>query len=369
MAQQSVTYGNPFAQDTGRGPSASIWGSCPILALKENFGGDLSGVGSYFEDDFQYTPAVVTLNGQGTYGQGWSTFFDTSGIAGSLADTTNLPLEGGVLGLKHGTTAKQMIMHAQGGGFGFVDASSTSGKFRGKMWFECSLAISSLATTNNKVFVGLAGCDAGASTPTAANGNLLAAAGVDGMMYTNSFFGFFKPTASPLVNNANCQLNGGTAATGKTITGTLLNDFAVCYASLGGASIQFPGTSSNLLNLMANTGVTGSLVAPTFTTGNFTNTTTMKVKLGWIFDPTPGCIQLNSASAINTTQTVGTTYRAIITFYVNGQRSGAFLIPTDVQATVFPSVWMGPAIAIGYGAGAAGVLYVDWIRCAQLGTY
>jgi hypothetical protein len=357
MSVKSAQYMGPLSQDNGRGPSMSIWGDFNADdALQKT-----SGLGSpmlvEFWEDFCGGQNVNTTNAVGSYvgDHGWGTWIDTGNLLGATADTTNLPLEGGVLASLPNSTSQTILSPVGGAGFGFLDASSTSGNFRGKMWFECSLAISSIAANSSGLFIGLCGKT---SDVTGAAARLLSATAANGLIHTNDFFGFYKPVASGMTNNASPS---------KVLTGSLVSDFLVAYCVNGGTT-QFPGSASNLWKLLSNTGSV-PLVAATFTAGNFTTVATMKVKLGWVFDPTPSVPQLNATAAITSNQTVGTLYKGLITFYVNGQRSSAFLVPADVQASTFPSGWMSPVIGHVWGSSGAGTAYFDWIRVGQLGTY
>lgn len=370
-------YKQLVTQDTSRGPSGSIWADWDAQTAHDEAGGDMQQASYEFFDDFDYGVAALqnTVSAQGTaattgsgsYGRWGYWMQSSSGLIGQAADYTNLPFEGGWLGLVSGASGSVISLQALGGhGFGFVSASSSSGNFRGKMWFECSVALSSLVSTGNGLFIGLAGADGGSgNTAISANGKLISSTTASGLVNTNSFFGFYKPSASPLVNAANPS---------KTLTGSLFNDFLVAY-NVAAGTIQFPGSASNLWTLLTNTGFNptagaGTVLSPiTFTAGAITTPASMKVKLGWVFDPTHTCSPLAATAAITSNQTVGTTYAGLLTFYVNGQRSGSFLINTDIQSSTFPSVWMNPVIAFQAGAGTAGIAYIDWVRCAQLGSY
>lgn len=356
MAMRTANYSG-LGQDVSRGPSESIWGQFPLEDMIQDPSSGLGANGYMFQDDFLGGGFGLTTNAEGNYAgdRGWGTNICSSGVIGGAADTTNLPLEGGILGTLPASTLEIVLAATGGGGFGFLDASSTTGKFRGKMGFECSLAVSSIAANSGGIFVGLV---SNVSRVTGGAARLTAAAAANGLVNTNDFFGFYKPSVSGFTNNANPN---------KVLTGSLVNDFLVAY-NVNAGTIQFPGSASNLWTLGTNTGTTG-LVAATFTAGNFTTVSTMKVKLGWVFDPTPACPSLTATAAITSNQTVGSIYKPIIKFYVNGQLSSSFLVPADVQASSFPSNWMVPVIAHRWGSSGAGSAYFDWIRVAQLGTY
>lgn len=310
-------------------------------------GGGIGTFGYLFQDDFMGAPNTFTTNAAGQWSQ-WGTWIDTSCTLGQQADTTNLPLEGGVIGMKGtGTSNKTVLLAGDGAsGFGFLDASSSTGKFRGKMWFEASVMFSNVSAATNAFFIGL--CDT-TTAPTSAGSVILNSTIANGLATTDGLFGFYKP---------------GTNAAGAT--GTLAADLAVAY-NVAAGTVQFPGSASNLRNLCTNYGG-GAIVPVTFTAGNITTPSTMRVKIGWVFDPTPANVPVFATAAVTANQTAGTLYRPTIKFFVNGNLAGAFLINTDIQASTFPSKWMVPVIAHAWGGSGAGVAYVDWIRIAQLGT-
>ncbi len=348
MAVKTNQYASMTTQDPGRGPSMSIWKDCPIEDLMQDAGGGFKP-GYFFQDDFtdsinfnSTTGPTRTILGRWT-AQGNASAATATAI-GPSADTTNLPLEGGVLGLKAANANKELVLGATNGGFGFLDASTTAGNFRGKMWFEASVAFSSVASAQQAFFIGLCGLT---TDPTVTANKVFSTSQI--LDTTNSIFGFYKP---------------GTDADG--FTGSIATDFAVAY-NVNAGTVQYPGAVGTLKKLSTNYGP-GALTAATFTAGNFTTVSTMKIKLGWVFDPTPSALQKAATAAVTTNQTVGTTYKATLRFFVNGQEAGAFLVPADIQATTFPSKWMVPLFAQA-AVSASAVAFVDWIRVAQLGTY
>lgn len=374
MGAKNSQYASPLVQDTSRGPSNSIWASCPIDDLKINGGGGLGTNGYIFEEEFMGGPGVNTTNATGVYtgDKSWGTWIDTGNKIGQTADTTNLPLEGGVLASLPNSTVQSILAAVGGGGFGFVNASSSTGVFRGKMWFEASIAISSIAANSSGLFLGLV--DNTSSVAGAAN-RLLATTAANGLIGTNGFFGFYKPPVSGFTESATYSsgANVGTASTNSgALTGTLVNDFMLAYC-VGGGTIQFPGSASNFYTMLTNGGVNSGgvaqgLSAATFTNGAITTPSTMRVKLGWIFDPSPGLAGDSSPAAVTGQQVVGTLYKPTIQFFVNGQAFASFLVPTDIQNSKFPSTWMSPVFGHIWGSSGAGTAYVDFIRVAQIGV-
>lgn len=341
-------YKQFLTQDNSRGPSQSIWGDFDAQTAIEQAGGNFEAPIVHFWDDF-----TDSLNFNNTTGPTrtilgrWTAQGNASGATataiGPSADTTNLPLEGGVLGLKAANANKELVLGATNAGFRFVDASSSSGNLQGKMWFECSLFLSAVASAQQAIFVGLCGLT---TDPTVTANKLFSTSQI--LDTTNAIFGFYKP---------------GTDADG--FTGSIALDYAVAY-NVPSGTVQYPGAVGNLKKLSTNFGP-GALTAATFTAGAITTPSAMRLKLGWIFDPTAAVPSLNPTSAVTTNQTVGTPAKATITFYVNGQRASAFLVPADIQASTFPSKFMCPMIAQASVAAGA-IAYVDWIRVAQIGT-
>src|SRR5262252_4207721 len=122
MAVGSIVYSPTLSSDTNRGYSKSIWGSCPLEAIKE--GG--TQVGVLFEDDFLAFPTGLATNGERAAGQ-WNVFIGNNAGCklGTSADTTNLPLEGGILGLTCGSNNNLSIsLQASQSSFRFVTNAS-----------------------------------------------------------------------------------------------------------------------------------------------------------------------------------------------------------------------------------------------------
>jgi hypothetical protein len=335
---QSITYaGGLQVQDTNRGPSQSIWDTPEILEFIQN-----PAKGYHFWDDFTGFPDFALFNGERQIGQ-WDCWVGNNAGAtiGTGADTTNLPLEGGVIGITGGTTAIDVTMAGGVPGFRLI-SPATGFAFGTKLWFETRIAVSTLTTANLDLFVGL--MDAGwsgthitsaASEVFSSTNTLKTAAGMGGCL------GFWKrATSNP-------------------------TDIAVAY-NVNNGTVQLPGTTSTLQKLLTNsllTGYTSGLTAMTSTSGVAAANTF--VKLGFIFDPTNTAPRAAATSAVTTNQTAGTVYNQRIQFFVNGVPLPWFLTTSDIQASTFSSSWMVPVIGYRSGGTGTGIAYCDWVRCAQ----
>lgn len=348
MAVKTNQYSQPLSQDTSRGPSQSIWNDCPSEDFVEaqGAGGGIGTAGMSFFEDFRGFPDFALYNGERQLGQ-WDAWVgnNSGAIIGTAADTTNLPLQGGVIGLIGGTTAIDITMTAGTPSYRLI-SPATGYPLGGKLWFEASVAVSSVTSAYLDLFVGL--MDAGFS------GTHITSAASLCFSATNTI-----KTASG---------NGGCLGFWKRAT-TNPTDVAVVY-NINNGTAQLPGSSTTLQKILTNSGVTGltSGLIPLTTTNNIAVAQSF-VKLGYVFDPTPSCPQMFATSAVTANQTAGSLYAARVRFFLNGQLLPWFLNTADVQAATFPSSFMVPTIGYRSGGTGDGIGYCDWVRVAQLATF
>lgn len=345
MAVKTAQYASQISQDTSRGPSMGVWADCPIEDFKQNMGGGIGTIGYFFEEEFTTFPNFLKTNAETPAGQ-WSAWLGNNAavLIGNGADTTNLPLEGGVCGFTAGAN-NNLSITMTGGVPAFRFISPASGNpLGGKMWFEASVAVGSLASGAFDFFVGLMDPgDLGTRITSAADLAFSAANTIK--------------TASG---------NGGCLGFWKRAT-TNITDFGVVY-NINNGTAQLPGSSSDLQKLSLNSGYGKALSVLAST--NFIAGANQFIKLGFLFDPAV-VINKKAPAAITSNQTSGNLYKPMLQFFVNGQAMSAFLIPSDIQSATFPVTWMCPTIAFRSGGTgiAAGIAYCDWIRVAQLGTF
>lgn len=315
MGVNKVDYEANLVASTKRGPSSVIWGDCPVLDLVED-----PGLGMYFFDDFLMTGSANMSSAYANSIGQWASY----GYAG--AQTNDGQKEGGVLKMSSDGDNEGLTLLSTTGAFRFLTTSTLA--LNQKMWFECRIAKSSIATAHLSVFVGL-------MAPTLASG-LPAAAQPwtttdDTLMTAGDTFGF--------------NLAGTTSTRGGP------TEVGVSF-ELASGTINYP---TNLTALMAATGQT-VLAADAY------------VKLGWIFDPNAYPAIISSATA---RQTAGQTAKKLIRFFVNGVEAPAFLSSADVAnataAQAFPTAFMCPCISVmNMASQSSDYLAVDWIRVAQL---
>lgn len=315
MTVKSANYAANLAADTDRGPSNPIWYDCPIPDFNED-----PSKGMHFFDDFlMLGNANMSSAYANSIGQ-WSAY----GYAG--AQVNDGLLEGGVARLSSDGDNEGLALLGSAGAFRFITTSTLA--LNQKMWFECRVAKSSIATAHLEFFVGL-------MKPTLASGIPATAQPItttdDTLMTAGDLFGFHSVGAT--------ATRGGPTEVGVAF-------------ELASGTINYP---TNLTTLMASTGQT-VLAANAF------------VKLGWVFDPAALTAQVSSATA---RQTAGTLRRKLIRFFVNGVEAPAFLAPEDVQnataTQAFPTAFMTPVIAMMNQASfSSDYLAVDWIRIAQM---
>jgi hypothetical protein len=339
MGVRSITYGGGLSADTNRGPSEAIWGSCPVEELIQD-----PRLGQYFFDDFAGTfPGFLTVNTEDVAGQ-WTGFTSNNAACkvGTSADTTNLPLEGGVLGLTAGSNNNLTItLAANQSSFRLV--SPASGFPTGqKLWFETSIAVSAVASGNFDLFVGLMDTGDGGTRITSAADLVFSAANtIKTAASMGGCIGFWKrATSNPADVAIVHNVNNGTA--------------------------QVLGASGNIQKLSTNYGP-GAMAALSVTNGApkaiGDSSGACFLKLGFVFDP---MAYPKAVATALTGQTAGQVVKPLVTFYVNGKPIPVFYDFNVVQASTFPSTWMAPVIGFRSGGSGAGVAYVDFVRCAQV---
>jgi len=128
--------------DTGRGPSSTIWGSCPHELL--------SGVGggTVFFDDFLSIGESTAADG--TFRNGWTI---SEAGTGTPAISTSLTHTGGVLSVVTGTTADDEVSmsYGDGGNFAITDGDNADAK----LWFEARIATPDVVNGDGSLFIGL----------------------------------------------------------------------------------------------------------------------------------------------------------------------------------------------------------------------
>jgi hypothetical protein len=314
MAVNSVQNANNLSANTARGPSEVIWNSCPWATMRS----DMSQ-GMAFEDDFLVVGnADMTSAYKNSIGQ-WSVY----GEAG--ATLNDGAKEGGVIKITSNAADEGVTLLSSAGSFRFVTTSTLASNQ--KMWFECRVAKSTVATAHEACFVGLMDPHLSSSLP-AANQPLTTTD--DTVATTLDSFGFNFPGTT--------GTRGGPTEVGVSFV-------------LASGTTNHP---TGLTTLMASSGNT-VLAADTY------------VKLGWVFDPMAKYRLVTSATA---RQTVGTWARPLIQFYVNGLRVPTFLSGSDVNnataTQAFPTAFMSPCLAVMNAASASSdYLAIDWIRIAQ----
>jgi hypothetical protein len=343
MAEHAFAIGcNPTGQDTTRGPSNTIWG-------RFFNPGDLRdpSVCLEFFDDFNDFPGFVSSNQTDLQLGKWTAFTDNnSGVKmGTSADTTNLPLEGGVLGITSGANNNLGgVLAANESQFRIISPASGY-PLQNDLAFECRVAFNktaAVATGQYDAFFGLMDTGDG------------------GTRITSATLKVFQTAAAGLYTASG---NGGCIGFHKRAT-TNPTDIGVVY-NVNNGTPQYPGAAATLQKLSLNSGVGAVLSTFMNPTSGDPGAGTF-IKLGFVYQRKP-TLSKNALAAITTNQTVGTPYGPMIRFFVNGQELGWFLIATDVQASTFPSSFLAPVIAFQTGASASanGIVYVDWIKVGQ----
>lgn len=329
MAVISAQYRTPVSQDTGRLPSQSIWGDCPLADLMFMHGG-LDNSGTLVQDDFcpvatpsNTTPAI------GVLGQ-WACWL-ASGM--TVVDGVE---EGGVVKLDGTTANKSSILTSNAGAFRFIGGSTGFAYTGGKFWMEFRIALGSIASSQQGVFIGLADHT---SSQINSSDTTIIASGANTLTTTKNILGFFN----------------------RTTTGPA--DWSVVYQPAGGTAVYPTGLTALVNNVTA---ANQAAYAASTDKGQGTGF----VKIGMVYDPTPGNPSIVAPSSPPSGQTAGVLYKPLFKFFVNGQQHAKFIDPGIAKATTFPTNCVfSPVVNYMNEAGATAPVYLDWVRFAQLSSF
>lgn len=160
----------------GQGPSAGVWYDCPWEELRND-----PNRGIAFFDDFMDLPLAPTLTTQIGFGK-YKAFADTGGTIKGVPTVNSVERVKSVLEMG-ADTADDAVAIAQAQPHFLISGSPASS---GKLWFEASVAMSSILINTIGWFVGLAETDllTLANDVPFADGNTISNAG--------SFLGFRK---------------------------------------------------------------------------------------------------------------------------------------------------------------------------------
>lgn len=328
MAVQTNQYLTPTSQDTSRGPSQSVWQQIPLEDIIG--GGGIGGGGLLIQDDFCPAPTPSnTTPAIGTFGQ-WACWM------ASGTTITDAIEEGGVININGTTANKSAILTSNSGGFRFMGPSTAFVYSGGPFAMEMRIALGSVAASQQGIFFGVA--DNTGSQINSSDTTIIASGG-NTLTTTKNIIGLFnRTTTSPADWSVVYQPAAGTAVYPTGLT-TIVNDI----------------TAANMKAYAASTIL-----------GQGTNF----VKLGMVFDPTPGNPSVAAPASPPSGQTAGTIYKPLFKFYVNGQLHSKFIAPVNAQAAAFPvnAVFSPVFNYMNIAAGTAPV-YLDWLRFAQVQSF
>jgi hypothetical protein len=136
--------------DATREPTPIIWGDCPVGAIAED-----PAVGWHFYDDFAdfpLAPTETTQIGAGKY----KVYATSTGLVAPVQTFHSIILgNAGVMGFQFAADNNGLSL-AQAYPRAYITGSKADG---GKLWFECQIAVSTIATNTIGYFVGLAETD------------------------------------------------------------------------------------------------------------------------------------------------------------------------------------------------------------------
>lgn len=335
MAVNSADYSSPFSQDTSRGPSQSIWSQFQIADAQQDRGGGTGGGGIEVWDDFCPVPSISTGAAIGTVGQ-WAAWL---GSGSTLLDGVE---EGGVVKINGTTDDKAVILTSNAGAFRFMGASTAYTFNPAKFGMEFRIALGNVSTTNlHGIFIGLA--DNTSSQINSVDTTILAAGGT-AFTSTKNIMGFYK------------------APTTASQTGYSLADWGFAYQPASGTAV-YPSALATLV-----TTVTGSAMSA-YAASTDVGKGTGFVKIGMVYDPSPGLPAQVIPASPPTGMTAGNLAKPVLRFYVNGQLCGQFISRDVMAAATFPLTSVYSPVICYLNQGASAPIYLDWVRFYQQASF
>ncbi|KKM14574.1 hypothetical protein LCGC14_1704760 [marine sediment metagenome] len=143
---QYAGRGNSTTGDTLVGPSAQVWADCPVMEIHHD---PTQGYG--FFDDFVDVQLPGTQTAQIGWGGKYKVFATASGYV-KADETISVEVGGGILAFNCDTDNDSASLAVEGEAFRLSGVKATGGK----LWFECRIAMSSIATGGIGFLVGLA---------------------------------------------------------------------------------------------------------------------------------------------------------------------------------------------------------------------
>ena len=138
MAVETLRFVQPTQTDTGANYSDSLWGDCPINALRDG-----TQRGYIFEDDFlSFNKTPATTEGNWAAGGGYAQF---SSSGGTITAGTG---QGGEAVLTEATDD-------EGVSFRTLSTPFKISRSTLNFWFECRIKTSTIADTKHNIIVGL----------------------------------------------------------------------------------------------------------------------------------------------------------------------------------------------------------------------
>jgi len=329
-AANSPTSSATQTANTERGPTEFVW------AAPGGPNGWIADfiqdprLGLHFYDDFHNIggfPAAATAASLSI--GNWSLYAGSN--AGPLIDAA---VVGGVIQftpssgtVSTGASNSQVTLNSQVGAYQLTANSSGASALQGRLAFECRVQLTSIVSGQRDAFIGLA--DQGA--PSSNNPFTVVSAGSSQLLTTTrNLIGFYN------------------ADSGRG------QDWAFVFQLASTAPVFCTGMQSLVSTVL------GSAIGSGY------------YKLGFVFDPQAPVQQITTAG---TGQTAGNTAKAMLKVFVNGVQCATFLTQKDnILTASFPTGIMGPIMAFANvsnsgtsnsGTAVAGVMNVDWIRCAQ----
>lgn len=137
------------AVNTDYGPSPFIWSDCPVIEMLND-----PNVGVHYYDDFKDFPLAGTQTTQIAHGR-YKVFATSGSSVLPISSINSVEMMAGGLAFSTDTDNDSASLAQSYPNLFLSGSTSTSGK----LWFECNVAVNTIATNTHGFFVGLAETD------------------------------------------------------------------------------------------------------------------------------------------------------------------------------------------------------------------
>jgi hypothetical protein len=227
------------------GPSPFIWADCPVVQMNND-----PNVGFHLYDNFVDLGLTPTLTTQIAYGK-YKAYAVSGGTIAGVSSIGSTERMAGGISLSPGSTAGNGAGISQAYPAAYLSGSTSTS---GKLWFEASVAVSSIAANSHNFLLGIGETDQwtlGSGVPLTGTG--------DGITNSASFVGFLKTTAGAgVVNTAYSD-----RATSLTSVLAAATTFSAANTNVKLGMVYDPNLTTNCISFYVNGIDTGTYISST----------------------------------------------------------------------------------------------------------